>query len=315
TDVLNGAGGSDIYIIASAADHPAAEIADTGGAADEVRFTSTAGGTLTIFAGDTGLEIVRISDAAGVSTGTTAENIDASAAPNGLQIIGNDGDNILTGTAFVDTITGNGGNDTITGAGGTDVLNGAGGSDIYIIASAADHPAAEIADTGGAADEVRFTSTAGGTLTIFAGDTGLEIVRISDAAGVSTGTTAENIDASAAPNGLQIIGNDGDNILTGTAFVDTITGNGGNDTITGGAGTDILNGGAGNDIYIIASAADHPAAEIADTGGAADEVRFTSTAGGTLTIFAGDTGLEIGRISDAAGVSTGTTAENIDDSA
>ena len=184
-------------------------------------------------------------------------------------------------------------------------MDGGADDDVYVIASAADHAAAEITDTGGTADEVRFTSTAGETLTIFAGDTGLEIVRIGDAAGVTTGTTAESIDASAAPNGLTIIGNDGANSLVGTAFADTINGNGGVDTITGGAATDILNGGAGDDIYIIASSAHHAAAEIADTGGTADEVRFTSTAGETLTIFAGDTGLETVRISDAAGVTTG----------
>jgi Ca2+-binding RTX toxin-like protein len=157
----------------------------------------------------------------------------------------------LTGTAGIDVINGLGGNDIITGAGGTDILNGGEGSDIYVMALTAEHTAAEIADTGtSGTDEVRFTSTVASTLTLYAGDTGIETVTIGTgtaAAAVVNGTTVLNIDASLVANGLTLTGNAGANTMTGTAYADRISGGPGNDTLNGGPGTDTLNGGAGND--------------------------------------------------------------------
>jgi serralysin len=49
-----------------------------------------------------------------------------------------------------------------------------------------------------------------------------------------------NINASAAPNGLGIIGNQGANALIGSDFGDSINGLVGNDTLTGGAGADVF---------------------------------------------------------------------------
>jgi Ca2+-binding RTX toxin-like protein len=158
------------------------------------------------------------------------ENVDASGATTAVS---------LAGSAGVNTLIGGSGVDTLNGGGDTDVMEGGTGSDIYLI-DAGEHTAAEIADTGGSGDEIRFTSTTGQTLVIAAGDTGLEIVRISDAAGAMTGTTAENIDASAAANGLTLMGNNGINTLTGGAGIDTLNGLDGNDTLVGGAGADIF---------------------------------------------------------------------------
>ena len=237
-DSLNGGGGADIYVVTTTAQHSAAEIADSGASGvDELRFaSSTAGEVLTVFAADTGLEAVTIGTgtaAAAVVTATTALSINASAAPNGLTITGNNGVNTLTGTAFADTIT---------GGGGLDAMNGGDSGDLYVIASSADHSAAEIADSGASGvDELRFaSSTAGQTLTVFAADTGLEKVTIGTgtaAAPVVTATTALNVNASAAPNGLTITGNAGANAITGTAFIDS------------------LNGGGGADIYVVTTTA------------------------------------------------------------
>ena len=238
-DHLDGWHGSDIYLINAAAEHSAAEIADTGTTGiDEVRFASvTANDTLTLYAGDTGIENVVIGTGtatAAVTTGTTPLNVDASAVLNGLSITGNAGVNTLTGTAF---------NDVIIGGGGVDHLNGGHGSDIYIINAASEHTAAEIADTGTTgSDEVRFASvTANDTLLLFSGDTGIERVVIGTgtaSSAVTTGTTALHVDASGVLNGLTIIGNDGANILKGTAFNDVLIGGNGNDTLTGGLGAD-----------------------------------------------------------------------------
>jgi len=284
-DNMDGGAGSDIFLIAAASEHSTGEVITGGADTDEIRFTTTAAETLTLTSTTTTVETVRIINAAGNdATGTNAANVNASAVGGaGLSIFGNEGANILTGTNLADTITGNGGADNLIGNDGTDVLIGGAGidnisggagadtlnggtevdimdggteNDIYLIA-AGDHGAAEITDASGTADEVRFTSTTAQTLTIFAGDTGLEIIKIGDAAGVLTGTTNENINASLAVNGLQIIGNNGANILTGTGFADTITGNAGDDVLIGGAGIDIVDGGAGNDTITGGAGADN----------------------------------------------------------
>lgn len=157
----------------------------------------------------------------------------------------------LTGTAGVDTLTGGILDDVLNGLGGTDVLDGRGGSDLYLIASASEHTAAEIADTGAAGtDEVRFTATSAGTLVLYAGDTGIERVVIGPAPAVAMaaaaggggagggGTVALNVNAAAVLNGLTIVGDAGANALTGTAFDDVLVGGVGNDTLAGGAGID-----------------------------------------------------------------------------
>jgi uncharacterized repeat protein (TIGR02059 family) len=151
--------------------------------------------------------------------------------------------NTLTGTVNADTINGLAGNDIITGGAGTDSMDGGEGSDLYIVAASADHAAAEFADTGtSGTDEVRFTSrTANATLTLYAGDTGIEKAVIGTgtaAAAVTTATTALNINASALTSGITLTGNAGANVLTGGS---------GNDTLTGGAGNDVLDGGIGFD--------------------------------------------------------------------
>ena len=56
----------------------------------------------------------------------------------------------------------------------------------------------------------------------------------------TTATTALNLDASAAPNGLELVGNNGVNTLTGSAFADIIKSGNGVDTIIGGDGADTI---------------------------------------------------------------------------
>ena len=238
-EYLNGGNGSDIYIINGAAEHAAAEIADSGmTGSDELRFASTTvNETLILYAGDIGIDRVVIgtgTSTVAVVTGTTALNVDASAVLNGLFMTGNAGANTLIGTAS---------NDVLFGGQGVDHLDGGHGSDIYIINAAAEHTAAEITDTGATGnDEVRFASTtANDTLTLYEGDTGIERVVIGTGSGtsaVTTGTKVLHVDASAVLNGLSITGNAGANMLKGTAFNDVLVGGNGNDTLTGGLGAD-----------------------------------------------------------------------------
>lgn len=63
-----------------------------------------------------------------------------------------------------------------------------------------------------------------------------------------TGTDLnDTIDCTNASPGKTIVGGDGNDTITGTAFNDTIEAGNGNDTVTGGPGDDFIEGGNGND--------------------------------------------------------------------
>ena len=264
-DSMDGGSGDDLYVIERADEHTRAEINDTGiplvlpmpspaSNVDELRFAATSlvgGATLTVFAGDVGLEAVTIGTGLGAradSSGTLALNIDASFAPNSLLITGNAGANNLVGTRFADWLIGGPGND---------VCDGRDGSDIYLVTDVSHRSIGEIRDSGSAGDrdELRITAPglAGGPSeiwSIFANDRGLERVTLGTGLAVdpvTSGTGRIDVEATAAVNALTIIGNDGVNTLVGTAFADWIQGNNGADSLNGGPGDDTLVGGSDSD--------------------------------------------------------------------
>ncbi len=197
-----------------------------------------------------------IKDLAGNSyTGISTYDFTTAAgpAPVGIVLTGTAASDSLTGTVRNDSISGLAGNDIMEGLAGTDRLNGGAGSDLYLIHSSAEHPAAEFADRGvTGTDEVRFASTVAGTLTLYAGDTGIEkvVLGVGSAQTADTsGIAAQNVVASAVTNALTLIGNAGANRLTGTSYSDTLNGGAGNDTLIGGLGKDTLSGGLGADIF------------------------------------------------------------------
>ncbi len=84
-----------------------------------------------------------------------------------------------------------------------------------------------------------------------------------------TGTSADDtIDCTNASPGKWILGFDGNDTITGTAFADTIIGGNGNDTVTGGPGIDYIEGNAGNDTL---------------TGSAGDDTLIGGTGNDTLS--------------------------------
>ena len=221
-DALWGGSGNDLYLV----DHARDRVAEAVSASD----ASDAGGYDTVestvsFNLTPGLEVLILRGEANISgAGNSADEL----------IIGNSGDNL------------------IDGKGGVDSLNGGNGSDIYLIASPDEHRGAEISDQGSVGiDEVRFSPTAAKpiagsqaaspTLTLFKDDVGIERVVVGTGTGklaVITGKVAADVNATEVGNALTIIGNNGSNVLTGTAYDDILIGNGGNDVLIGGAGKD-----------------------------------------------------------------------------
>jgi Ca2+-binding RTX toxin-like protein len=178
-----------------------------------VRFTSAvANSTLTLYAGDLGIEKVVIGTgtaATAVSTATTALNLNASALTYGITLVGNAGANFLTGGL---------GNDTLQGGAGNDVLNGGSGFDY------ADYTTLTTAITVNLGLLSAQNTGAGGTDTV----TGIEGVLGGSAADTLTGDANANI----------LVGNAGNDVLNGAAGFDQLKGGNGNDTLTGGAGID-----------------------------------------------------------------------------
>jgi hypothetical protein len=151
---------------------------------------------------------------------------------------GDNNPNSITGTAF---------NDRIDARGGADTVNGGAGDDVIRVTTEAHHTVMDEVDGGDGADTLIFTSTtAGATLTLGAGVTGVETVALSPAGG----TAGTNINAALASGVTAINGNRGANILTGGAGAQTISGGAGNDTMSGGAGDDTLLGSDGGDVAV-----------------------------------------------------------------
>lgn len=309
-DFMDGGAGGDLYMVTDVAHHGAAEISDSGaGGPDELRFASTSlvVETLSVFSSDLGLEIVSIGTGttldSPVRTGTAPKNVDASLAPNGLRILGNNGMNRLRGTQFADWID---------GGGGLDTMDGGAGSDVYLVSRSGEHGAAEINDSGTSLvdnDELRFTSTTpNDTIAVFNLDGGLNSVvlstNVSAPAGGATGmfeTTALNVNAGASINLLLIQGNDGRNVITGTQSQDTI------------------NGYAGDDLFLIPDATHHPVSvigsEVINGGSGADEIRYSATAparaGQTLLLSSAVTGIERVNIGGGTGLAPAPTTLNL----
>ena len=211
------------------------------------------------------LENLELTGAALTGTGNTLNNI----------ITGTSGNNTLTGLAGNDTLNGGDGNDILNGGLGVDHIQGGAGNDLILLGSTLEFAIGETIDGGADTDTLRYTGAAAGTVTLTDLVSNIEQVQIANAAGLTTGVAAINVNASAVTsNGLTLTGNNGANILTGTGLDDSLIGNAGNDILNGGGGNDTLNGGLGNDTFIFALGDGQDLVQ--DNSGTADRVLFQS---------------------------------------
>jgi len=257
-DTMTGGAGDDTYVIDSLLD----VITEAAGDAnDTVQINRSVDLTQAPF-----LEIEHV-----VLTGAAALNATGDSGNN--QLTGNSGANILNGGDGIDVLIGNGGNDLLSGGGGDDTVNGGDGNDVILIGSAADHGVGEVINGGAGTDVIRFTSTTPGQSLILApGVTAVERVVIGTTAGITTDTTALNVNASNVATALSITGNAGANILTGTSANDIMDGDMGNDTLRGGLGNDIVDGCTGNDTVLFGLGDGQDL--VLDNGGTDDTILF-----------------------------------------
>ncbi|MBH0204201.1 MAG: calcium-binding protein, partial [Nitrospira sp.] len=237
-DLLDGGAGNDILI---------------GGLGNDT-FVVQNDGDSVVESPNAGIDLVQ--STVNFTLGPNVENLmlTGSADVNGT---GNVLNNILSGNSGANQLAGLAGNDVLSGGAGDDDVQGGDGNDVFLIGDAGEHGGSEALAGGIGADVLRFTSTTDDqTLVLTNGVTGIEAVVIANAAGLTTGTTDLNVDASAVTSGLLMTGNAGDNELTGTAFNDILNGGAGDDTLDGGGGTNLLIGGTGNDTFIVATATD-----------------------------------------------------------
>jgi ELWxxDGT repeat protein len=269
-DSLDGGAGLDTAILAGAlAEY---DIAFSGGSV-QLRRTAT-GATETLV----NIEFLRFADLTydvatrgpvfGVIPGTNDDDLLLGSA--GLDSIsGGLGADLLVGGGARDRLAGEGGDDIMQGGEGADTLDGSDGSDLVTWADAPAGVAASLA-TGAA--------TEGG----MPGDRLISVEHLigSEFADTLEGNAGANILVGLG-GGDNIAGGDGADALAGAAGADTLQGNAGEDRLLGGEDNDLLLGHAGRDTLAGGSAgADTaPGGDGADTLDGGDDVDAASYAG------------------------------------
>jgi Ca2+-binding RTX toxin-like protein len=207
-----------------------------------------------------------------VDAGAGNDTINLSGAAD-LKAVGpfnaGEGDDIIVGSARVETINGDGGNDRITGFRGGDTVNGGLGNDVMIwnngdgndINEGGDGVDETLVTEGTAADDTHVTAPVAGrfflnrtnaafsvdmheveklSLTTFSGDDKLDV----------TPGIALNMNVDAGSGDDTIATGDGNDVVLGGDGNDTLNGAGGGDRLVGERGTDTMNGGAGDDTLV-----------------------------------------------------------------
>lgn len=137
--------------------------------------------------------------------------------------LGGNGNDLLVGDAFANSLSGGAGNDNLYGGAGNDILRGDAGSDII--------------NGGDGIDRVDYTTSSVGIIVNLLNGT---------ASDGDTLISIENIYGSVLNDVL--IGSDVANVLYGYNGNDQLIGLGGNDNLNGQNGDDALHGGGGNDL-------------------------------------------------------------------
>ena len=240
-----------------------------------------------------------------VLTGQSTDNIEVVGSV-GVTVLGEAGNDALTGGDGNDTIDGGFGSDVLDGAEGDDTLLGQDGDDTIDSGFGSDvidgGDGADVAFFSGHQSDYTFASSEDGlTVTVTDRSTGDfdtvtnvetlsfddgDIAVSHDGTGlVLVGQSAGNIEV-VGPVGVTVLGEAGDDHLMGGDGNDAIDGGSGSDDLSGGFGDDTLIGGTGSDV--IDGGFDH---DVAVFAGHQSDYTFASSADGlTVTVTDRSTG-------------------------
>ena len=183
------------------------------------------------------------------------------------EIIGSNGDDLLSGGAGNDALYGSFGNDQLDGGTGADTMVGGWGNDTYVVDNIGDQV---VEQPGEGIDTVKV----GFTYALGAEVENLTLTGVAAADGL--GNDLDN----------KIIGNSADNWLAGGFGNDKLLGGSGNDTLLGGQGNDVLTGGAGADVFRFNSPTEGKDV-ITDfqPGPGGDKLEFAAFDGGVFSVY------------------------------
>ncbi len=348
---VTGTDSGDLILVPSSAAMTGGTV-DGAGGVDELRFTNT-GTAQTLTLGSTLTNVEQVVIGTGTTStadtsGTTANNVNASGVGYGLLMTGNAGANTLTGTAFGDQIDGGVGADRMVGGAGSDTYfvdntgdivtesSSTGGTDTVwasvnftlgsnvenLVLSGIDN----VNGTGNSLANTLTGNTGNNTLNggtgndTMSGGLGDDTYVVNVATDVVTELADQGIDTVNAGASYTLAANVENLLLTGTGNIsgtgntlnNTLTGNSGNNTLNGGLGDDTLIGGAGNDTYVVDSAADvvTEAAGAGTTDTVQASVSFTLGANVERLTLTG-TGNIDGTGNDLANTLTGNAGNNV----
>jgi Ca2+-binding RTX toxin-like protein len=158
-------------------------------------------------------------------------------------VVGTQGDDILTASSPGDVVCGLGGNDVLTGVEGDETLNG--GSDADTLAGAAGN---DVLDGSDGVDAATYSAAPAGVVadletgTVTSGGETDVLASVEDIAG---SPFKDRVTGSSGPN--RLAGGDGLDLLFGGDGSDVLLGEGGDDYLNGEAEADALDGGPGVD--------------------------------------------------------------------
>ena len=184
--------------------------------------------------------------------------------PSGLNLVGTDNNDTLTGAYTDDTLSGGKGNDKLYGMSGNDTLDGGIGNDSLDGGTGNDLLKGGIGNDSYTVDSIGDTiieEVNAGTDLVYSSvswllGANLENLTLSESGVINgTGNSLNNIlTGNTSANILS--GEDGNDSLIGGSGNDTLFGSAGDDTLDGGLGADSLSGGVGNDIYTVDNLSD-----------------------------------------------------------
>lgn len=211
--------------------------ADSGAGKDRITIVDDFGIPVELIGGTNNDRFVSASG--GILRGGDGNDVLSATGP-GVQIYGELGDDVLSGTENADFIDGGEGNNKITGNGGGDVLIAGTGNDSFF---------------GGDGDD---TIQAGEGNDLLQGDAGNDsLIGYLGNDTLEGGAGDDSLDAGDGAD--QLFGGEGNDTLEGNEGDDTLSGDAGSDALFGGDGIDILHGGddgdalfggEGNDILV-----------------------------------------------------------------